>query len=151
MIPKNESSTIVRVRKQTTLSGNNSLLLSFSLPLLITSQMATIFRLSSPLFRNTVVQFGVNRRFVHVEAKIASLGLKLPAISTPKGNFVNFVQVGNLVFVSGHLPQPADGNLVIGTVGKEVSIEQGNNRIYFILSNINSNGYCLSSNHLYRI
>jgi len=88
--------------------------------------MATLSRMTSPLFRNTVVQFGINRRFVHVEAKIASLGLQLPAISTPKGNFVNFVQVGNLVFVSGHLPQPADGNLVIGTVGKEVSIEQGN-------------------------
>lgn len=79
----------------------------------------------SYLARAGVAQWGVIHRSVHVEAKVASLGLKLPAPAVPKGNFVNYVQVGNLVFVSGHLPQPAEGNLVVGTVGKEVSVEQG--------------------------
>ena len=64
-------------------------------------------------------------RNVHIEAKIASLGLQLPAPAIPKGNFVNYVQVGNLVYLSGHLPQPANGNLIIGTVGKELSLEDG--------------------------
>jgi enamine deaminase RidA (YjgF/YER057c/UK114 family) len=63
-------------------------------------------------------------RLVHVEEKIASLGLTLPPPATPKG-FVNYTRVGNLVYLSGHLPQPAEGNMVIGKVGKELSVEDG--------------------------
>jgi len=44
-------------------------------------------------------------RGVHVEAKIESLGLHMPAPSTPKGSFVNYAVVNNLIFLSGHLPQ----------------------------------------------
>lgn len=61
----------------------------------------------------------------HVEAKIAALGLKLPAPSLPKGSYVNFVLVDNVAFLSGHLPQPADEALIVGKVGKDVSVEQG--------------------------
>lgn len=87
----------------------------------------TISRIS-PLIRNRMGLFGTSYRSVHVEAKIAALGLKMPSPAVPKGNFVNYVQVGNLVFVSGHLPQPAEGNLMVGTVGKDISVEQGNRR-----------------------
>jgi hypothetical protein len=45
------------------------------------------------------------QRFVHVENKIASLGLQMPAPAVPKGSFVNFVVVDNLAYLSGHLPQ----------------------------------------------
>lgn len=44
-------------------------------------------------------------RSVHVEAKVAALGLELPAPAVPKGNFVNYVVVGNIAYLSGHLPQ----------------------------------------------
>ena len=44
-------------------------------------------------------------RFVHVEAKISALGLEMPAPAVPKGNFVNYVVVGNIAYLSGHLPQ----------------------------------------------
>lgn len=49
----------------------------------------------------------------------------MPAPAVPKGNFVNYVQIGNFVFLSGHLPQPAKGDLLIGKVGKDVSVEDG--------------------------
>jgi len=50
----------------------------------------------------------IRRANVHVEAKIAALGLQLPEPAVPKGNFVNYVVMGdNTVFLSGHLPQPA--------------------------------------------
>jgi hypothetical protein len=45
------------------------------------------------------------RRQVHVEAKIAALGLQLPTPGVPKGSFINFTVVGNLAYLSGHLPQ----------------------------------------------
>lgn len=44
-------------------------------------------------------------RAVHAEAKVAALGLELPAPAVPKGNFVNYVVVGNIAYLSGHLPQ----------------------------------------------
>ena len=46
-----------------------------------------------------------NKRNIHVEEKIVGLGLKLPTPNVPKGNFSNFVQIGNMVYLSGHLPQ----------------------------------------------
>lgn len=64
-------------------------------------------------------------RNVHVEAKIESLGLKLPEPAVPKGKFVNFLVVNNIAYLSGHLPQPIEGSMVIGKVGKDLSVEQG--------------------------
>jgi uncharacterized protein involved in high-affinity Fe2+ transport len=46
-----------------------------------------------------------SRRNVHIEAKIAALGLEMPAPAVPKGTFVNYLVVGNLAYLSGHLPQ----------------------------------------------
>eukprot|EP01039_Chlorochromonas_danica_P007026 gene7026-7770_t len=67
----------------------------------------------------------VLRRHIHAESRIATLGLELPAAATPKGSYINFLVVGNLAFLSGHLPQPAEGNLLVGKVGKDVSVEEG--------------------------
>jgi 6-phosphogluconolactonase len=67
----------------------------------------------------------LGRRCVTIEAKIDSLGLKMPSPAVPKGNFTNFVRVGNMVYLSGHLPQPAEGALVVGKVGKELTVEDG--------------------------
>lgn len=44
-------------------------------------------------------------RYVHVEAKIASLGLEMPTPAKPIGSFVNFLRIDNMVYLSGHLPQ----------------------------------------------
>lgn len=64
-------------------------------------------------------------RSIHAEKAIESLGLKLPAPGVPKGNFVNTVKIGNLIYLSGHLPQPAEGDLIIGKLGKDLSVEEG--------------------------
>eukprot|EP01040_Poterioochromonas_malhamensis_P002145 gene2144-2286_t len=76
------------------------------------------------------------RRSVHVEAKIEALGLKLPQPAVPKGSFVNFVVVDNLAYLSGHLPQPADGPLFVGKVGKELTVEQGYEAAKFVGLNL---------------
>ena len=72
-------------------------------------------------------------RGVHIEAKIESLGLKMPTAAVPKGNFVNYVRVGNTVYLSGHLPQPAEGPLVIGKVGKDITVEDGKRMFLYVL------------------
>ena len=57
--------------------------------------------------------FQITERTVHVESRIAALGLKMPPPAVPKG-FVNFAVVNNIAFLSGHLPQPAEGSIIIG-------------------------------------
>eukprot|EP00937_MAST-01D_sp_MAST-1D-sp2_P004641 g4641.t1 len=57
---------------------------------------------------------------------MAASGYELPAVSPPKGNYVlcNYEAGSGLVFTAGHLPQPAQGELVTGKVGAEVSMEE---------------------------
>ncbi len=55
--------------------------------------------------------------------KIKSLNISLPKPATPVANYVGYVKVGNMVFISGQLPIK-DGKLeFIGKVGREISIE----------------------------
>ncbi len=60
-----------------------------------------------------------------VEAKVHALGLKLPEPGVPKGNFAQFIRVGNLAYLSGHLPQPEGKALIVGKIGKDLTEEQG--------------------------
>jgi enamine deaminase RidA (YjgF/YER057c/UK114 family) len=57
--------------------------------------------------------------------KLDSMGLKLPTTSAPIANYVKFVRTGNLVFTSGHGPTKIDGQLITGTLGADLTIEQG--------------------------
>lgn len=60
-----------------------------------------------------------------IEAKINSFGLQLPAPAVPKGAFTQFVQIGNMAYLSGHLPQPFERPLIVGKIGKDLTTEQG--------------------------
>lgn len=61
-----------------------------------------------------------------VERRIEELGLKLlPKPSKPVGTYVGCVRAGDLVFVSGHGPRRPDGSLVTGQVGRDLTLEQG--------------------------
>lgn len=59
------------------------------------------------------------------ESKLKALGIELYEVKKPTNNFIQVVQTGNLLFVSGHGPKKADGSYIIGKVGKELTIEQG--------------------------
>lgn len=59
------------------------------------------------------------------EARLKELGLTLPETPRPVANFVPAVQVGNLIFVSGQVPTVAGQVLSKGKLGREISIEQG--------------------------
>jgi YjgF/chorismate_mutase-like, putative endoribonuclease len=67
----------------------------------------------------------------NVEAKLAALGLVLPAPLKPPPGVVlpfQFVRlVGSRALISGHGPQNEDGSLAapLGKVGRELSVEQG--------------------------
>jgi enamine deaminase RidA (YjgF/YER057c/UK114 family) len=65
---------------------------------------------------------------MEVEKKLAALNLTLPPAPTPVANYVPAVQVGHLLFVSGHGPGVfKNGQLeyIRGKLGKDMTVEQG--------------------------
>jgi enamine deaminase RidA (YjgF/YER057c/UK114 family) len=59
-----------------------------------------------------------------IEKKLAGLGVTLADAPAPAANYVPFVQVGDMLFVSGQISQDSDG-LITGKVGDGVSVEAG--------------------------
>ena len=61
------------------------------------------------------------------ENKIKELKIELPNAANPVGAYVAYKKVGNLLFISGQLPISKDGTLIKGTLGKNLTLEEGQN------------------------
>ena len=59
-----------------------------------------------------------------IEKKLADLGVTLADAPAPAANYVPFVQVGDMLFVSGQISRDDDG-LITGKVGDDLSVEAG--------------------------
>jgi len=59
------------------------------------------------------------------EQRLKELGIKLPAPPEPFGAYVEAVQTGNLLFLSGMLPTEGHEAKFIGRVGAELDVEAG--------------------------
>ena len=57
------------------------------------------------------------------EQRLKELGVKLPPPPEPFGAYVEAVQTGNLLFLSGMLPTEGHGPKFIGRVGAELDVE----------------------------
>mmetsp|Transcript_15592 Transcript_15592/g.29018 ORF Transcript_15592/g.29018 Transcript_15592/m.29018 type:complete len:180 (-) Transcript_15592:34-573(-) len=72
---------------------------------------------TSSLSRASRQLLGKNKtcRFLHVENRIASLGITLPPAASPRANY-NIVchANNNMLYISGHLPFQEDGTLLTG-------------------------------------
>ena len=60
-----------------------------------------------------------------INAKLKELGITLPEVSLPAANYVPCMISGNTLFVSGQLPMKDGKPQFVGKVGREFSIEQG--------------------------
>lgn len=58
------------------------------------------------------------------ESTLNKLGITLPPMNSPIANYVKYVQVGKLIYLSGHGPE-VNGVYQTGKLGKDISIEQG--------------------------
>ena len=56
---------------------------------------------------------------------LTALGITLKAPAAPVAAYVMYVQTGNQVFLSGHLSKNADGSVIVGQLGKNITVEQG--------------------------
>jgi len=59
------------------------------------------------------------------ETRVQELHLTLPPAPKPVAVYKTAVRHGNLLYVSGHGPLKPDGTLILGCVGKDITLEQG--------------------------
>lgn len=60
-----------------------------------------------------------------IEGRLAELNITLPEPPAPVASYVPYVVSGNLVFISGQVTMGESGLQYAGTVGKELSLEDG--------------------------
>src|SRR3954469_22396364 len=64
------------------------------------------------------------------EQRLKELGIDLPTPPTPFGAYVETVQSGRLLFLSGMLPVVNHKPKYVGRLGKELDIESGRDALY---------------------
>ena len=70
------------------------------------------------------------------EQRLKEFGIKLPAPPEPFGIYVEAVQTGNLLFLTGMLPTEGRGAKFIGRVGAELDVEAGRKAAYLAALNV---------------
>ena len=70
------------------------------------------------------------------EQRLKELGIKLPPPPEPFGTYVEAVQTGNLLFLSGMLPTEGQAAKMIGRVGAELDVEAGRKAAYLAALNV---------------
>jgi enamine deaminase RidA (YjgF/YER057c/UK114 family) len=60
-----------------------------------------------------------------IEARLAELGMQIPAPGEAAGNYVGFVITGNLAFLAGQVPLENGVRKFIGKLGRDFQVEDG--------------------------
>lgn len=72
---------------------------------------------------------------VSAEARLAELGIELPAPFPPAGQYVNAVRTGDLLVLGGHIPFSPPETLVLGKLGADLDIAAGRQAARFAAIN----------------
>jgi enamine deaminase RidA (YjgF/YER057c/UK114 family) len=64
------------------------------------------------------------------ESRLQDLGIQLPPAPTPFGTYVEALQTGNLLFLSGMLPVVDHKPKYVGRLGKELDTDAGRDAAY---------------------
>ena len=64
------------------------------------------------------------------DRRLLDLDIQLPAVPTPLGPYVEAVQTGSLLFLSGMLPVVNHKPKYLGRLGKELDVEAGRDAAY---------------------
>lgn len=70
------------------------------------------------------------------EQRLKELGIKLPTPPQPFGIYVEAVQTGDLLFLTGMLPTEGRGAKFIGRVGAELDVEAGRKAAHLAALNV---------------
>ena len=69
------------------------------------------------------------------EKKLADEGITLPDAPAPAANYVPYVQVENILYISGQISQNASG-LILGKLGESMTTDQGAEAAKFCAINL---------------
>ena len=75
-------------------------------------------------------------RAAGAEQRLKELGIKLPTPPEPFGTYVEAVQTGNLLFLTGMLPTEGREAKFTGRVGAELDVEAGRNAAHLAALNV---------------
>ena len=73
---------------------------------------------------------------MNIEKKLKELKINLPNPPNPVGAYVAYKKINNLLYISGQLPISTDGKLLKGKVGKDLTLEDGQNAARLCAINI---------------
>ena len=71
-----------------------------------------------------------------VNENLKKLNIEIPNAPSPVGAYVAYKKTGNLLFISGQLPISTDGKMIKGKIGKDLSLEDGQNASKLCVINI---------------
>ena len=60
-----------------------------------------------------------------IDSRLAELGITLPAAAAPVASYVPYVEVGDLLYISGQISFAEDGSLIKGRLGEDMDLEAG--------------------------
>lgn len=60
-----------------------------------------------------------------IEEKLRHLGIELPMAPSPVANYVPTLISYNMLYISGQIARAADGAIIMGSVGKDLTVEEG--------------------------
>ena len=73
---------------------------------------------------------------MNTSKKLSDLGINVPDAPAPVGSYVAFKKAGTLLYISGQLPISIDGKMIKGKLGKDLSLEDGQQASKLCLINI---------------
>src|SRR5258705_11810708 len=77
-----------------------------------------------------------NSRSASAEQRLKELHIELPTPPEPFGTYVEAVQTGNLLFLTGMLPTEGRGAKFTGRVGAELDVETGRKAAHLATLNV---------------
>lgn len=86
-----------------------------------------------------------------IEETFSLLDIKLSKAPKPVGSYVAYKIIGKSVYISGQISIKPDGNIIKGKVGKDLTLEQGQNAAYYCCLNILSQLKSACNNDLNRV
>ena len=71
-----------------------------------------------------------------IEDKLKELNIVIPNAPTPVGAYVAYKIINNLLFISGQLPIGPNGDIIKGKLGKDLTLEKGQEAAKFCAINL---------------
>jgi enamine deaminase RidA (YjgF/YER057c/UK114 family) len=102
-------------RKQESASDDQSSDYSFHWAIVMHPRRADLF---------LPAEFDVDYEHMSAEARLKELGISLPALPAPGGNYLSAKVVGNLLYLAGAISSDA-GGVITGTAGADRSVAEG--------------------------